>query len=102
MKQESVALITDLATLPVLMTAKEVGNLARMDTRAMRRALQRGTFVKPCYAGPPVLFSRDQVLAHLGLTDIPLEPPKVAPEKPRVSVDKIKARQEASRRNKGR
>lgn len=81
-----------LRDLPARLTSSEVCALGRWSMRTFQRRRRTGKFlVQPCDRGAELLFPRDDVLRALDI--IPHEePPKVAPEKPRVSVDAIRER----------
>jgi len=111
-----------LKNLHPRLTTSEVCALARWSVDTLRRRRQSGKFpVQPCDRGAELLYPRDEVLRALDLIP-PAETTMASPAKPLISVDelralcapskgqkrvtvsveKIKARQEASRRNKGR
>lgn len=91
-------LCAGLAALPLRLTTSEVCALGRWSIRTFMRRRKTGQFlVEPIDRGSELLFPRDPVLRALGLiTDDTA--PKAQLEKPRVSVDAIRARQNAARR----
>lgn len=92
---------SDIARLPMRMTTSEVCAVARFSKATLQRRIKTGLIdLKPIDRGQEKLYLRADVVRALGLSDDVAAPPAPEPDRPRVSVDAIKARM-ASRRRPG-
>lgn len=91
-----------IAGLPMRMTTTEVCAVARFSKRSLHRRIKDGTIdLKPVGRGREKLYLRADVVRALGLSD-ETRVPMPTSDRPRVSVDAIKAAMAASRQARRR
>jgi hypothetical protein len=59
------ATVTDLSSLPVILTIKEIADIYRISMATLRRGIQDGTFSPRPWASYPYRWRRDDVAADL-------------------------------------
>lgn len=70
MRTPNPRVITDLASLPVLLTLDEVAAIYRLQPKTIRNQMFKGTFEPKPFLKHPYRWRRDDIVRHLAGPDI--------------------------------